>query len=361
MKILFFNTCLGPGGKERRLVELIKGLSANPEIQMELVLTKDNLHYEEILQYNIKIHYILRGSLKKDPSIFFKFYSIANNFKPDIIHVWSQMVALYAIPTKVLLQVPMINSQIADAPENVSNNWMYHKVPFYFSDKIIANTMAGLKSYNAPKNKSTVIYNGFDFSRITTLADRELVMEKFKIKTKFVVGMVATFFRNKDYDSYIKAAIEILKTDRNITFLCVGDGDFSAYKDRLGRDHVNNILFLGKQKNVEAIMNICDIGVLMTNTKNHGEGISNALLEFSALKKPIIAVDNGGTKELVIHNKNGILIKPGDYEELAKNIKILLRDEKLRSSFGENAIQIVMKKFSIDSMIKKYIKVYHEF
>ena len=40
MKILFFIESLGSGGKERRLVELIKGLSKDKNIEIELVLKK---------------------------------------------------------------------------------------------------------------------------------------------------------------------------------------------------------------------------------------------------------------------------------------------------------------------------------
>ena len=78
MKILFFIESLRSGGKERRLIELIKGLSSNPRISMELVLTKDEIHYEEISSLNIKIHYALRRKgIKKDPKVFVSFYKIA--------------------------------------------------------------------------------------------------------------------------------------------------------------------------------------------------------------------------------------------------------------------------------------------
>ena len=76
MKILFFIETLGGGGKERRLVELIKGLSLNPDVKMEIVLTREGILYKDILSINIKIHYAIRKGLKKDPRIFFKFFKL---------------------------------------------------------------------------------------------------------------------------------------------------------------------------------------------------------------------------------------------------------------------------------------------
>ena len=81
MKILFYIESLNSGGKERRLVELIKGLSKYPDIEMELVLTRDYIHYKEISDTGIKIHFNIRKGLKKDPRLFFKFYKIAKKFE----------------------------------------------------------------------------------------------------------------------------------------------------------------------------------------------------------------------------------------------------------------------------------------
>ena len=55
----------------------------------------------------------------------------------------------------------------------------------------------------------------------------------------------------------------------------------------------------GKQKRVLNIVNIFDIGILATQQEIHGEGISNAVMEYMALQKPIIVTDCGGNRELV--------------------------------------------------------------
>jgi len=357
MKILYYIEGLGSGGKERRLVELIKALSNYPDIKMELVLTREEIHYQDVLTSGIKINYTYRKGLKKDPKVFYKFYNIVKEFKPDIINVWGNMLAVYAIPAKILLGVPMINNQITNAPLKIQGGLLSHKFTFLFSDRIIANTYAGLKSYNAPKNKSSVIHNGFDFSRIKNVEDKDKIRKTFQIETQYVVGMVATFYPIKDYKTYINAAISILSKRKDVTFLCIGAGDDTEYREMVPEHFKMNIKFLGRQKNVESIMNICDIGVLSTYT----EGISNSLMEFMALGKPVIATDGGGTSELVVHGESGYLVPAVSPDEMADKIEYLLNCSDCIQKMGKSGIDRIKHEFSLNKMIESFIKIYKSY
>jgi glycosyltransferase involved in cell wall biosynthesis len=357
MKILFFTENLRAGGKERRIIELLKTLKSQGNIEVELVLAKNLIHYDEIYKLNIPIHIIERRFIKKDPSLFFRFFSIARKFKPDIIHVWGHMVAVYAMPTKILLGVPLINNEIADATQNAK--LLGKKIVFKKSDRIIANTFAGLKAYDAPMEKSTVIYNGFSFDRIKNIDDPVSVRQKFGIVTTYVIGMVASFLEYKDYETYLNAALLMTKSRNDVTFLCIGDGDDSVYRKKVIDEHgEKNILFLGRQSRVESIMNICDIGVLTTNVNYHGEGISNALMEFMALKKPVITTNFGGSVELVEDGETGYLIDAFAPVQLSERINYLLENNQERERIGQNAFQRVKEKFSMDSMLKFFLQEY---
>ena len=68
MKILFFVESLYSGGKERQLVELLKGLSKFEDISVELVVMRRDIHYKDVLRLNIKIHY--KGIIPSQPSCF---------------------------------------------------------------------------------------------------------------------------------------------------------------------------------------------------------------------------------------------------------------------------------------------------
>lgn len=354
MKILFFIESLRAGGKERRIVELLKGLSKLPDLSLELALTRRDIHYDEVHQLGIPLHFVERKLIKKDPLVFFKFYKLAKKIQPDIIHVWGNMVAVYAVPTALRLGIPLINNQITDATG--------HRPPgidftFRYSSRIIANTKAGLHAYHAPMEKSTVIYNGFNFTRLHKLRPAIEVRKQFGISTPFVVGMVATLSPYKDYPTFIRAAERILQYRKDVTFLCVGEGDPASLQPLINPDNADRIKFTGKQSCVESIMNICDVGILVTDVKYHAEGISNALLEFMALGKPVIATNSGGSPELV-SNGTGFLVDAYNDIQLADRITQLLDDNEMRTLMGRNTTLQVKDRFSIQKMINSFYSEY---
>ncbi len=356
MKVLFFIESLRAGGKERRIIELLKGLKRYPDVEVELVLTRKEIHYQEIYDLNIPLHIIERKYLKKDPRLFLKFYKVARKFGPDLIHVWGHMVAVYAVPTVWKLGIPLLNNEITDATPGQKR--LGKDIVFNASSRIIANTKAGLIAYGAPVEKSGVIYNGFNFNRLQQLAPKEEIRQKFDIATPFVVAMVATFSAYKDYKTYIKSALEVLEQRDDVTFLCVGDGDDGAFKAMVPAKHANRIRFTGKQNKVESIMNVCDIGVLATDVRNHAEGISNALMEFMALARPVIATNFGGSVELVVNNKTGFLVEAFDHADLGSKIQLLLQDSDKRIRMGQAAKKRIEDEFSIDRMISSFYQEY---
>jgi len=361
MKILMFIDSLRSGGKERRLVELLKGLSKYKNIKCELATMSAEIHYTTVPNLDVKIHYLIRKN-KKDLRIFFKLYKLCKEFKPDIIHTWGSMPSIYAAPLAKLLGIKFINGSITyAAPIKVfSKIWLRSKITFPFSDAIVANSKAGLKTHNLKEStRNLCIYNGFDFSRLHYITDRKLVKKKYNIKTKYIVGMVANFVPAKDYETYLKAAEKILGKRKDVTFLCIGGAhNFKKLKEFINAKFSENIKFLGKQKEIESIVSIFDIGILTCNTNGHAEGISNSIMEYMALGKPVIATNSGGDKEIVIDNKTGFIVKPFNVEEVACRVNELLNDKEKRVRMGKAGRKQIENEFNLDKMVNKFIELY---
>ena len=359
MRILFFIDGMIAGGKERRLTELMKAFKAKPGIQFELVVMNKNIHYQEIFELGITIHYLIRKT-KKDISVFYKFYKICKNYKPDIVHCWDSMTAVYSIPACSLLHIKFVNGMIVNAPQKqhfFNKHRFRAKLAFLFSDIIIGNSKAGLAAYDAPKRKSYFIYNGFNFDRTDNITTKEIVLDQVKINSKYLVGMVATFSASKDYKTYFNAAQLLLSKRNDITFLAIGaNTDSDSARSLIDDKYINHFRLLGKRSDVESLINAMDTCVLSTFT----EGISNSILEYMAMAKPVVATSGGGTNEIVEDQKTGFLIKVSDPEELANKIDILLSDAGLRTKMGIAGQERVRTIFSIDHMAKEYICLYEK-
>lgn len=366
MRILFFIDSLAAGGKERQMVELMKGVKSNPNIEFELVVMSSEIHYQQVFDLDIKIHYLIRTT-KKDLSVFRKFYKICKNYKPDIVHCWDSMTAVISVPICKLLKIKLVNSMVNDTPVNrniFNEHWFRAKLTFPFSSMVIGNSKAGLKAYGAFGKKASCIYQGMDLLRFDNLKEPTFVRKEIfgdGSDNIFIVGMVAAFEERKDYKTLIRAATILISFKDNIRFILIGDGaDFNEIKSSVPTLLLNKIIFLGKRSDVESIVNIFDVGVLLTNSKVHGEGISNSIIEYMALGKPVIATRGGGTNEVVIDNHNGYLIDADNTDQLIEKIETLMKDKILMNDLGKKGNQMVHEKFDLKIETNHYTTIYQK-
>lgn len=357
MKILYVIDTLGSGGKERRLIELLKALLKRGEVEAQLVVMSDDIHYTEVFTLGIKVHKILRRT-RKDLSVFGKLRNIIRDFRPDAVHCWESMTAVYLAPLCKMMKCPLINGMVTNVPlqQNMCNrHWFRARLTFPLSRAIVSNSSAGLEAYRVPLSKGVVIYNGFNFNRIKNLRSVQESRAELGICTPKVVGMVASFWQQKDYPTYYKAAQILLRKRRDTTFLAIGAGtDSEESAQMIDKDFIDYFRLLGKQSNVENLINAMDICVLATFT----EGTSNAILEYMALSKPVVATIGGGTAEIINDSMNGFLVNPSDPIMLADRIQTLIDDADLRRRMGLAGLNRVKEAFSIDRMVDDYIRLY---
>lgn len=357
MRILYIIDSLSSGGKERQLVELLKGIGKKENIIAKLIILSEKIDYRYVDDLNTDI-YVIKRKTKKDLGVFRKIYRLCKEFKPDVIHSWETMCSIYSLPISKLLGIKFINGIIRSAPAKVdvfSKNWLYTNLTFPFSDIILSNSNAGLSSYQPPRHKSYCIHNGFDLNRIKYLTDAKDIRNRFELVTDNIVGMVARFDESKDYITYLKGAMEILQRTKNVTFLAIGDGNtLKKCLEIVPAKFKEYIRFLGKQNEVESIINVFDIGVLTTYT----EGISNVLMEYMALGKPVIATKNAGNEEIVQDNWTGLLVRPLDVSDLVNKIEYLIHNKNIGVAMGKAGKERLRNDFSLEKMTDSHIKLY---
>ncbi|MGJ8737217.1 glycosyltransferase [Zobellia laminariae] len=363
MKILILIESLTSGGRERRLIELLKGSKEYKDIELGLVVFSNRIHYKEVYDLGVPIT-ILERVPKKNPMVFYRLYKLCKSWKPDLLHSWGSMSTILGIPSSKLLGIPLINGSIVDAPENLNlfnKDYFRTKLASPFSKVIVGNSLAGLKAYNIPSKKALCIYNGFDLNRISKLNSEANIRQEFNIMTPKIVGMVGNFSERKDFKTYIKAAMIVLDQREDVTFLAIGGGpDLEECRKMVPKKHVDRFIFTGLQTDVESIVATFTLGVLSTNMQVHGEGISNAILEYMALGKATVATTGGGTNEAVEDGKTGFLVAPASPEAMADKISQILGDEQLCQDMGVAARNRMENMFGLKKMTSSYIQLYKE-
>ena len=353
-RILYIIDELGPGGAERRLIQLLRRLDKE-QFSAKLILLTDIVHYSEVYDLNIEV-IKLKRRIRFDPLIFFKLFRICREWRPGIIHAWGSMPAIYAGPIARMMKTKLINAMIASAPRKLSVRQRLRAfLSFPFSDIIQSNSYAGLEAYGVSGEKGNVIHNGFDFDRIRKLKDKDTVKKGLNIRTTYTVGMVAGFHPLKDYESLIQAGKTILEERDDVTFVCVGSGtDLERIKSLA--EFSDKFIFPGRINDVESIVNTFDIGILST----YYEGISNSIMEYMALSKPVIASEGGGTGELVVDGRTGFIIPQKSPGILTEKITRLLNDSTLRETMGKSGRERIENEFDISRMTGEHMSLYNK-
>jgi glycosyltransferase involved in cell wall biosynthesis len=347
---------LGVGGKERQAVELVKALVREPEIECLVVCVDgDDFYLTDLTQKGLSATFLSRR-WRWDPTIFWGLYRIVRRFAPHVIHTNGLMSSFYGLPVARWRRAPLVNGSIRNAFVSDGFRWTLERLLLKVSDCRVANSYAGLRSrgFSAEDGVSFVVYNGFDFARLENLGctsdDVGRNGEGERLKR---VGMVAEFSRYKDQATFIRMARQLSGERSDVVFVLVGDGP-ALEACRAAAAGVEAIQFLGKRKNVESIVRTFDIGVLCTFV----EGLPNSVMEYMALRRPVVATDGGGTRELVIDGETGFLVPPSDPEALADRVRCLLDHPEVAHRMGAAGEARLKREFSIAGMVAGTIAVY---
>jgi glycosyltransferase involved in cell wall biosynthesis len=89
-----------------------------------------------------------------------------------------------------------------------------------------------------------------------------------------------------------------------------------------------------------------------------GEPFGTVVIEAMACGKPVIAVNIGGSSEIIIDGKDGMLVNPGEPLEIARESIRLLTDIKKRMMLGRTARKKVEENYSYRVIAERYDELY---
>ena len=357
MRLSYVLDTFGGGGKERRCLQIIQGLNRNGVKDVQVIIFEDKIEYKEL--YDTSAHIVIIDRKKQGLSVLQTVKTLRRQLKefgPHVVQAWGIMSAGLVLLAKPFLKFKFIVSYVADADVPLGINAVIIKVCNIVCNKVISNSLAGLKAYGSPASKSVIIYNGFNEKRFDNEVDKDRKKEELGITTKYVVAMVASFWRTKDWQCYLDAAKYLICQRQDITFLAVGKGpQWNYYNKQIEDSERGLIKMLGRRDDVDEIYQICDLTVLMSF---HREGVSNSILESMAWGVPVLATNSGGTPEIIKNDENGLLLDTNDVELLSKKILNLIDDEIVRNDLGKRASETVCSRFLLNTMTQKYIDMY---
>lgn len=189
------------------------------------------------------------------------------------------------------------------------------------------------------KGKVTRIYNGFDVDKL--LASKR----HHDLDSGIVLLITGQVCEGKGQEQAIEATNDLYHQGYPIKLILAGGVDSSYIKPVLRRysDFDEWLEILGQVENVYKLRNQVDIELICSRSEAFGRVTLEAMLH----SIPVIGSNTGGTKELIINEKNGLLYEYGNIKNLEECIINLIKNGNLYNTIINNE-QKFAKEFTIE-------------
>ena len=117
-----------------------------------------------------------------------------------------------------------------------------------------------------------------------------------------------------------------------------------------------DIISVGEQKDVHPYLAIANCFVF----PSYREGFPNVVLEAGAMELPCIVTDINGSNEIIIENKNGLIVPPKNTKAFQKAMKLLLDDKPLYHKLKSNSRPLIEQRYHREMVWQALIEMYNK-
>ncbi|MEP7382529.1 MAG: glycosyltransferase [Gemmatimonadota bacterium] len=209
-------------------------------------------------------------------------------------------------------------------------------------------------------DRVSTIYNAVTPDRMSSHVDLDPM--PFDVATSMridgpCVAMIANFHHAaKDHATMLRAARRVVDVAPDTQFILAGEGPLRDEVRQLAASlglerHVH---LPGRCRYVPALLERVHVCALSSRS----EGFPNAILEYMAAARPVVASDVGGVGEAMVEGTTGYLVPAGDDRAMADRLLRLLGDAPLRRQMGEAGRARVQSEFTMVRQLEATAALY---
>lgn len=358
------------GGSERQGLQLSRLLAKDGQYQVFVgcldrsgPLLDENpwLNRIEIPEFKLKSFY--------DVNFVVQIYRCAAFLRANqisVIHTHDFYTNIFGMLAGFLARVPARIASKRETFSKTEHQTLVERNVFRLAHQILCNSGAVreyLANAGVPATKLRVIYNGLDAEQFSAASDRnESVYRNIGLSfdgPRRLITIVANIRSDvKNHSMFLRSAKSVSKEIERAEFIIAGEGELEAVlKEQVRALGIENrVHFIGSCADVPSLLAASDVCVLSSRS----EGFSNAILEYMAAGKPVVATRVGGAAEAVVEGETGFIVESEDDQAMARRIIELLQDSALLRKFGENGRKRVSEMFSLDAQLENTKALYKE-
>jgi glycosyltransferase involved in cell wall biosynthesis len=274
-----------------------------------------------------------------------QFYSALKVFGPEVIIFNDQRD----------LRLGVLAAGMAKVPLKIQRKgWSYLKGSF--RDRFYYNRLdyiACVSEYieqlfidklNMDKSRLFHLPNGVNLERFQNTDGNALRKTLGASDGGVILGMAGRLERQKRQGDLIRAAKILSSRGLKLRVVFAGEGRERPALAQLAKEleMTERVTLLGFVEKIEDFLAGLDLFVFCSEW----EGMPNAVAEAMACGRPVIAANIPGVKELIKHEKNGLLYPPADVNALASRIERLVKDKPFASELGRAGRATIEENFN---------------
>ena len=231
--------------------------------------------------------------------------------------------------------------------------WLLTRLIYNQCDITTTTTNEMRKEISKRGVKSIFIPNGLDTKKFYKAFSKKESRKAFKLShDKTVFGFIGRIGLEKKLEVLLEAFKEF---DEEACLVIAGFGSQEKHYKKLAKKiGLKNVVFPGKCKGDKVLKFYNAIDVFVSPSDTETQGLT--YLEAMAAEVPVIGSNKRGSKELV-NNKNGLQFRAGSSKDLAKKMRVLMNNTKLRERKGRGGREFA-NRFSIENVAREFLQTY---
>lgn len=307
---------------------------------------------------------------------FFCLLRLLHKEKYEILHTHTPVASFISRIVAKIARVPIVIYMAHEFPfhnyGNFLSNFFFYlleKFAGIFTDIFITINKDNYKIAKKIFPRKTILYikGGVGINTLKYNPDNIDPLELLKLRKESkiainerIVGIIAELYPRKRHIDFLMAAKIILKENNNIKFLIIGKGILLEYIKKLVKklEIEENIIFTGFVKETVKLNLLALMDVFVLPSLREGFGIVTA--EAMCMKKPVIATNTSGSRELIIDGVTGKLVPTKNPKTIASSILEILKHPEIAKKMGEAGRRRIIENFDEKIVLERELKIYQQ-
>ena len=279
----------------------------------------------------------------------------AHNFKDAFTACYARCIA-----RKKEIRVVMCRHLTRKGKNTLLYRWLYRHLDRLIFDSELSKSEFLSTHPTIDEKKLGIVHTSIVVTEIGDRSQESVVRSKYKIPEDCVIGMFhGRLDPEKGLDTLLEAVAQIKERHFQLVLVGRGSEEYTAHLKQTVQEKgiAEKVVFAGFVHPVLPYVAGADFGILASTVQ---EGCPLSPQEYMSQGRPVVVTNNGGQREYVVQEQNGLLVPPGDAKALAEAMARLIDDVALRQRLGQQAKADFDDHLNYDHYYEQIKKIYEE-